>query len=112
VKELDRIIMNACAACPDKGRCCREFYISKDGIGILSDSLESVSEYVAKELELPFTPLYNINEFGWVFKCDWLREDGRCGDYEHRPELCRLYHAGSSLLCLMSPQLVTKIEAD
>lgn len=104
--------MNACAACPDKGRCCREFYISKDGIGILSDSVESVSAYVTKELELPFKPLYNINQVGWVFKCDWLREDGSCGDYEHRPELCRLYHAGSSLLCLMSPQLVRKIEAD
>ena len=104
--------MDACAACPDKGRCCREFYISRDGVGILSDSHESAAAYVSEVLELPFKPLYQTDQFEWVFTCELLRGDGRCGDYEHRPELCQLYKAGSSRLCLMSPQLVAKIEAD
>lgn len=34
-----------------------------------------------------------------VFDCPLLGEDGRCTDYDGRPELCRLYEAGSDPIC-------------
>lgn len=38
---------------------------------------------------------------GWVFwSCKNLTPEGRCGDYENRPELCRTYEPGQDLLCV------------
>lgn len=34
------------------------------------------------------------------FSCTRLGADGRCSDYENRPELCRIYEPGSDSLCV------------
>ena len=36
----------------------------------------------------------------WVFSCDALQTDGRCGIYETRPKLCRDFKPGSDPLCV------------
>lgn len=60
------------------------------------------------QIGLPFMPLYKRKVEGidgggvWRFWCPNLDiSTGRCGDYENRPGLCRLYRAGSDPLCAM-----------
>jgi Fe-S-cluster containining protein len=36
----------------------------------------------------------------WNFNCDRLGADGRCTQYEDRPNICRLYESKSDLLCI------------
>lgn len=59
---------------------------------------------------LPFMPLEPVSCFAdsngalyqvWTFRCTNLLTNGRCGDYEHRPQLCRLYEPLQDGLCVM-----------
>jgi Fe-S-cluster containining protein len=36
----------------------------------------------------------------WSFSCDWLDDDGRCSNYEKRPDVCRSFEAKSDPLCV------------
>jgi Fe-S-cluster containining protein len=48
----------------------------------------------------PTTP--EGHEYGTVhWACTRITPEGRCGDYENRPQLCRDYQAGSDPLCVM-----------
>lgn len=51
---------------------------------------------------LPFMPLWLDGAGRWRFWCPVLRHDGRCGDYENRPQLCASYQPATDMLCCMS----------
>jgi Fe-S-cluster containining protein len=58
------------------------------------------AEHVAMKNGLPFRPLDQDEKGTWRYWCLNLLPNGRCGDYENRPGLCRLYVAGSDGLCV------------
>lgn len=49
----------------------------------------------------PIRPLdyWNSDKVQVQFGCNNLGKDGRCLDYDNRPELCRLYQAQQDALC-------------
>jgi Fe-S-cluster containining protein len=53
------------------------------------------------QLGLPFMPQRKHEDGYWRFSCFMLDENGRCGDYENRPALCRSYKSGSDGICVM-----------
>jgi len=53
------------------------------------------------QIGLPFLPLM-LQGGWWMFTCPLL-VDGRCSDYDNRPELCRDYQPMSDLLCAEHP---------
>ena len=51
-------------------------------------------------VSLPFYPLWNPEGKGWKLWCVNLTSEGRCGDYDHRPALCRDFEPGQNSLCV------------
>ena len=59
---------------------------------------------------VPFRPLERLDTWheegtmrtysGWRWFCTWLMPDGRCGNYEIRPQLCRDYQPLADGLCV------------
>jgi Fe-S-cluster containining protein len=65
---------------------------------------------IAAERGLPFLPLMKFQGEGamyWQWWCPKLTRDGRCGDYENRPKLCRDYQAGDDRLCALRTNALT-----
>lgn len=58
------------------------------------------AEHLALRYGLPFRPLRQTEEARWRWWCTNLLPSGRCGDYENRPEVCRIFVAGSDPLCV------------
>lgn len=40
-------------------------------------------------------------EVEWLWQCIYIEPDGRCGNYEHRPNLCRTFYPGWDKPCIM-----------
>ena len=57
---------------------------------------------------LPFVPRrFDAGLNCWRFDCVNLQDDGRCGDYEHRPYgPCVLFEPASDPLCVLIPHEV------
>lgn len=117
--------MSLCDACRAPGRCCTGFYLQNGDFGRGRPALEVLVELATAwtgtapmlgavrvhptfdltaiediQVGMPFMPLMRRPADGaWRFWCPVLRADGRCGDYENRPALCRDYQAGSDKLC-------------
>lgn len=85
------------------GRCCKHLNLSygdhwvrkeKDFLAMLKD----YPEYDRFEL------IGETDSGLLIFQCNVLGEDGRCGDHENRPDICReypdpdLYYTGGELL--------------
>jgi DNA-binding MarR family transcriptional regulator/Fe-S-cluster containining protein len=111
-----------CANCPQPGRCCCGFGIDVPATREARHPLE-IYAWLASvthpdpamgNIGLPFLPLRrgaSDDEMAagmrarWQFWCPRLGRDGRCTDYEGRPELCRTYKPASDGLCaLHSPR--------
>ncbi len=100
-----------CDRCADPGACCRNFWLSCEPPG--TTKLEALAWIASSrpgpsELGLPFLPVERDSStedcpvlWHWSWSCPIVMEDGRCGDYDHRPFLCREYAAGSSKICAM-----------
>lgn len=99
-----------CEVCPDPGKCCRRLHL--DGprdiyfwktIGTPLHALVKMAEYW-----FPFLPVEAceyVPEGGgearsYWYRCPELQPNGRCGIYEHRPQLCRDFKPGSNPLCV------------
>ena len=89
--------------CLQCGSCCEEIYILSSG--------KKISSLKAFERLKEENPLYRRFEIvgepeedgALKFTCKCLGEDGSCGDYDNRPQICRqyphidLYYRGVSL---------------
>src|SRR5258706_14631381 len=92
-----------CHRCRSPGACCRALTLTGDDgpLGPTASGLE-LTAFMAVAW-LPFAPLLRHADGVMVFWCSNLRADGRCGDYAHRPELCRDYQPGTGVVCVESP---------
>jgi Fe-S-cluster containining protein len=95
-----------CDGCRAPGACCRILSLAgEEGpLGPRSSLLE-ISALLATAA-LPFVPLVRLDDGVVLFWCPHLGRDGRCGEYDHRPELCRDYREGSGVICIESPDHV------
>lgn len=100
-----------CDRCYVPGNCCRQIPIN----GIHAPDFDDAAEgrrYMTHRIQNSrdehgrmhsmFEALrpYGDGSGVWLFRCTALRADGRCGDYENRPQLCRSYQAGQDGLCV------------
>lgn len=100
-----------CNWCTNPGRCCTGFHLQKryeEGSRALHPLevyawLASVKHSDASlgDTGVPFMPLWRKPDGTWRYWCPRLGHDGRCTDYENRPNLCRDYEAMSDALCAL-----------
>jgi Fe-S-cluster containining protein len=90
-------------ACTHPGACCRGFVLNHP---FNEDDWQQQAKDLMEQVDLPFMrPVrrFITSETLWkngvMFDCDRLGADGRCTDYENRPQLCRDYQAGEDPLC-------------
>lgn len=101
--------MSACDTCPKPGACCRGLALIHPS-AYFATPLQALVAMVA--WDLPFLPVDSRYEEwrnaewsateqrrAFSFDCINLTPDGRCGDYENRPGLCRRYEPGQDALC-------------
>jgi Fe-S-cluster containining protein len=109
--------MSLCDTCVQPGHCCRDIPIHTSAWGNFYPHQwpEKAAEQLERELPgHPFIPLrlemYPLDvidptaegPYGFGrWSCKNLTPDGRCGDYDNRPNLCKNYEAGSDRLCVM-----------
>lgn len=100
--------MSLCDRCYAPGACCKGFTLfreNRDEVTLWLDepfddqmsthgvpfAARAVGEPILDETGRPFTRV--------KFDCRRL-SNGRCADYESRPEVCRNFEAGSGSLCV------------
>lgn len=105
--------MSTCDNCPKPGACCTDFALN---IGRVPAA--TWLEAAKKKIEghnLPFYPSrpskpgmeiagepLEVDGMIYVrFSCTRLTPEGRCGDYERRPMLCRVYQPKQDSLCVL-----------
>ncbi|MCK5607556.1 YkgJ family cysteine cluster protein [Candidatus Pacearchaeota archaeon] len=101
--------------CPDLGHCCKRFVLTTFSFPPFDEgrSLKGVRRKL-RQFKLPFEVLElsadnNSNQKTakkvWWFTCPVLGKDGRCGDYENRPRVCKSFvPGGGDELCLIKPE--------
>ncbi len=113
------LTMSLCDRCTKPGACCNDLVIcgpTWPGGTVWADGWrEQAIENLEKVIPIhPFIPLrLRLVEgderdpratapYGMVhWACKNIQPDGRCGDYENRPQLCRNYEPASDRLCVM-----------
>lgn len=96
----------SCDTCRRPGACCSGFVIAALGGFPLETWREDGLDLLAKlgniDFFEPLHPKLSLNAPGLympVWRCTRLGPDGRCTDYENRPDLCHRYQAGDDELC-------------
>ncbi len=116
-----------CDRCVDPGHCCRAFPLtmrvpigsSKEAVDRqMRASLEASEEplgwgiYALYQGHVPYEPLRRLKIGGygsnpddqtietWLFKCNALQPDGRCGVWAKRPYVCKIYDPGCDHMCV------------
>jgi len=79
------VLAGYCAEC--KGRCCKYYTV-------LLEEPEDADDYDELRWFLAHEDCYiYVDEGEWhlnvISRCRFLAEDGRCGIYDHRPDVCR-----------------------
>lgn len=117
--------MSLCDRCMKPGHCCEniKFFSSaagRNGLSFWADSIESTvtdslhqedkdagrpMPFRVKEITGRWTVAEGEEEAGReyvtaTFSCINLQPDGRCGDYENRPWLCRFFKSGIDWPCI------------
>lgn len=105
-----------CDRCYAPGECCKRLTVNRtfwddEPIG---PQLEALKEANPGNASLPWLPVKKrspsfVSEDEetkgrkysyWLFECPWLTAEGRCGNYEQRPEVCRIFEPGSDGICV------------
>lgn len=96
--------MTVCDSCRKPGHCCRDFVLN---VPIQLDNWEEYATQRMAELGLPFEPVRLASPgassnpaYQVRYSCPRLSPDGRCTDYENRPQVCKIYDAKSDPLCI------------
>jgi Fe-S-cluster containining protein len=114
--------MSACDTCPNPGHCCHNLKLFAGGRAprFTPDAWKEEAEQFAKGRALPFYPVStfpfktstgsvdpDVSTVGVMWDCYNLTAEGRCGDYENRPQLCRDYAPKEDELCILHEQPIT-----
>lgn len=110
--------MSLCDVCTRPGRCCSGFVLNASWANDVT-ALEALAGLAscdplnrddrAPAYGLPFLPLYKDPKGWWRFWCPNLGRDGRCGDYENRPQVCRDFVPESGdALCALNANAITR----
>lgn len=107
--------MSTCDTCHDPGACCKSFTLS-----IARDWEEYAKTTPLHALVtmavywLPFSPkgIGTDPNQRMRWSCGLLDVNGRCSDYENRPELCHHYQAGDDGMCaeFIGPRELTELQ--
>ena len=106
-----------CDKCHAPGSCCKGFHLSLMGwespedLPSKIDAAVETLKNMGLDFFVPYKPLkpfnkesgliygYNDNEkVSMTWRCTRLK-DGKCSDYENRPDLCKTYKPMSDDLC-------------
>lgn len=95
--------MSLCDTCLSPGACCKRLALSgpfaqpmsRERVEHLLMSPEWHSQGVGN-----FRPGDQDEHGVWRFWCTQLLPDGRCGIYQDRPHLCRIYRPGQDAMCV------------
>lgn len=104
---------SACDRCFAPGRCCSNISLNLNGgtWPLVETALEVyvllARAWTADPSALgnaqPLMPLFRRPDGRWIFWCPALTREGRCGDYENRPGMCRVFEPMSDQLCVLGP---------
>lgn len=108
--------MSICSFCAKPGSCCTNFILTDlDGEYFTaweSTWVKDANARLARE-GLPYHPKMDAELAKFtspegeiyvipVFECAHLQDNGRCGIYESRPNVCRKFLPASGPLCIMT----------
>jgi Fe-S-cluster containining protein len=109
--------MSLCSICPKPGSCCADFTLSDERgeVTFWKDTWHEDALAWCDARKLPFFPARVVSEWtaeegenkGRVyvsvrFDCPELLDNGRCGIYGTRPDLCRRYAPLVDELCCLT----------
>ena len=103
-----------CETCKSPGACCKRMFLN-GGPGpfhMHEPMSRENAEHAAHRLDIPFLPSHQKEDGTWEWSCTQLLDNGRCGIYEERPNVCRIYEAGSSPLCIHYWDLESNDDSD
>jgi len=84
-------------SCHQCGQCCTNIYLvhgekTINSLPLFHELQETNPDYAS------FIPIDSDSEGSLIFRCQHLQDDNRCGIYNSRPELCRLYPSEQGML--------------
>jgi Fe-S-cluster containining protein len=95
--------VSTCDTCRSPGSCCNGLVLNRhfSSENWRDEAREFVNKYGIHYLVpvRPHAPSNDGTSTAVMFDCTRLGVDGRCTDYENRPELCRIYEPASDRLC-------------
>lgn len=107
-------VIDCLTECEHIGACCKSFVLWISGMPWpeTQDATEAQAEIDKRglpfELQAHGSTVYvDTNELTgkhvWYLRCKALMDDGLCGIYEHRPDLCNCFRPGADPLCIKHP---------
>lgn len=95
--------VSTCDTCRAPGACCSGLVLNRyfSAANWRDEAAELMAKHDMSYL-VPARPVaahFGEDVTAVMFDCTRLGDDGRCIDYENRPELCRVYEPGSDRLC-------------
>lgn len=89
-----------CDSCYAPGQCCKGFVLNNGTVGRGMTKAEVLELLKGYDLEMLVPSKVEIEGDQWRFFCTNLTLEGRCGDYENRPPICRGLEPASDQLCV------------
>lgn len=94
--------MSICNSCRTPGNCCKGFGLN---LNIPKENWEYELDIRLKVNKIQFlvprrAPFYDTEHtLGFQFDCSLLDSNGRCSNYESRPQMCKDYQPQQDPLC-------------
>ena len=79
-------------SCHQCGNCCKHIYLFT-GPGKVVKNQKQYDKMVKKDPETSRFEIIADEGNALVFKCNWLTDENKCKDHEHRLQLCKNYPA-------------------
>ena len=99
--------------CPLMGSCCKSMVLTMGGKNYptatnIRDARQQLQEYGMPFDLIGFTRSWNEHDrdyrYSWRVGCVMVLPDGLCGIYDSRPNVCKIFKAGSDALCILHPE--------